>query len=48
MDEQISAMLKWKVKAHISVKTLILVQTPILKLWLCCFYSNLSKCWTRL
>ena len=32
-----------KVKAQISVKTLKLVQTLILKLWVDCFYFNLSK-----
>ena len=34
-------------ESSISVKTLKLVQTPILKLPLDYFYSNLSKCGTR-
>ena len=34
-------------KTQISVKTLELVQTPIFKLRLDCFYSNLTKCGTK-
>ena len=34
-------------KDQISVKTLEFVQTPILKLRLNCFYSNLTKCRIR-
>ena len=35
------------IENSISAKTLKLVQTPNLKLRLDCFYSNLSKCETR-
>ena len=34
-------------KVQINVKTLMLVQTPILKLRLDCFYSNLTNCEIR-
>ena len=43
--EQVHMQCKKKIrmKAQISVKTLILVQILILKLWLDFFYSNLSS-----